>query len=374
MKRLNHLLRSKRRMKVYANTTLLVLALIFAGLISIWVFVPVFPNAVGKLWTSVYVQDFRDGASDAIASASTGSTDSLADIIVSGAWQRVSKGDRAWPAKRKMLQALIQHLESSSDYSAMRHWADYWRAQDARDVDAMAYWYEALRHTEEGEVEGQAGLAKALLLFPDNFELIRFNSNVMAENGDIETSRKLHDSLLKLATSNWRLEWRRKSRQVASWYFGLAFSHLARLDFSAASSSFGSAFDLVSNSKLHRKLKRLNGEQAFSISSSDPQCCSIEIEIPTTSSTINIFPPAVTGISVSDISITVSGTEHRVSTEDIQGRYMFRNGKWFHSAGDEESHVRFSVMHILAGENVQKAPATLRFRAEINLVPTPAEG
>jgi hypothetical protein len=362
------LLNSQRKMKFFANTVLLVSALFFLGLTLIWSFIPLVPNAIGKQWISVYSKNVRDDASHTIASAAQGGVQNLIEKLESNTWRSISRSDRAWPAKRKMMAVLVNHFENKFEYGSMQQWADYWVQQDPRDVDAMAFWFESLRYTNNRKEQGIAGLERGLQLFPGNFELLKFNAKVAAERNQSELVGELHKKLRKLTTDNWRLEWRRKSRDVASWHLGKAGDNLSSFKFSKMWSSLGSIVDQVTNAKMHRKLKHNNGEKVFSIAKCKQGRCAVKFSIPESSSTINLFPAAVSGVSVSEFSISLSGMKYKIEPDEIQSRYMYRQGDWFHSVGDEESHVRISLMHLLGSTNNEAQSATLEFRAQVDAI------
>lgn len=367
-------LQSKRRLKFVANTTLLVLALLFSSLMLSWIVLPVFPHAIGKFWTSMHTRDFRDDASEAIASARSGDSQALADQLQDNFWHAIRKGDRAWPAKRKMLQALVRNAERSGDIQAMGNWAFYWRNLDDRDVDALAYWYGYLRHDPKQKIAAEQNLISAMVHFPNNFELLRFNLLVMREADNPRQSERLQQRLNALVTRNWRLEWRRKSRDVGGWHLGRGFSRLLQFDFADAATEFGDAFDLVSNSKRHRRLKRTNGELGFSVDLQSSSCCRVEFSLPTVSSTINLYPPAVPGIAITEIRVNVGDTSYQVEPDSVEARFMYRQKHWFHSTGDHESHLRISVMDALGNQPEGKLPATIEFRVQIDNDLSPQSG
>jgi hypothetical protein len=366
--RFRQLLSSRRKRKKFANLILLLLALIFVSLMALWLYVPIVPNAIGKQWISHYTEGVRDDASETIAASTQGGTQLLVKKLEANDWRAIRRSDRAWPAKRIMIQALVKKLEHAGDYDSVQRWAGDWLVLDPRDVHAMAYWYEALRHTTDRRVEGIDGLIKSLRLFPMNYELLRFNSRMLRASGKLHEAARLEKTLNKLTTNNWRLEWRRKSRDVTSWYLGLLAESLVELDFSALWSNFGSIIDLATNSKIHRKLKRHNGEQGFSLGQCKEDLCSINFDVPASSSTINLFPATVPGTSVSEFSITVAGEQHNIAANAVQSRYMYRDGAWFNALGDKDSHVRLSVMPVLGSTEDRTLPATLRFRVRVNAV------
>ena len=59
-------------MKLLANVILAVSALVFGGLILLWFYLPLVPDAIGKQWISSYTADMRNDASEIIAAASRG--------------------------------------------------------------------------------------------------------------------------------------------------------------------------------------------------------------------------------------------------------------------------------------------------------------
>ena len=161
---------------------------------------------------------------------------------------------------------------------------------------------------------------------------------------------------------------------MASWHLGKARDNLSSFELSKMWSSLGSIVDQVTNAKVHRKLKRNNGEKVFSIAKCKQGRCMVKFSIPESSSTINLFPAPVSGVSISEFSISLSGTEYKIGPDKVQSRYMYRDGDWFHSVGDEESHVRISLMHLLGSTNNEAQSATLQFSARFDAIHTNMAG
>ena len=109
---------------------------------------------------------------------------------------------------------------------------------DERDVTAMAYWYEALRHTPDRREEGTRGLEEAWQRFPSNEALTRFLTAVtLAESGDssdvAEMMSRHRQELIDAMSEGWRVTW--------NWRIQQALARPVRIELATTSSLL--AFD-----------------------------------------------------------------------------------------------------------------------------------
>ena len=97
-----------------------------------------------------------------------GETDEVVKLLRDPMWTDVLLDDRPYWLKREVLKALCMVFHANKDYKQLLHWVTMWRALDERDVDAMAFWYEALRHTADRQKFGITGLSEGQRKFPEN--------------------------------------------------------------------------------------------------------------------------------------------------------------------------------------------------------------
>ena len=114
-----------------------------------------------------------------------GQTQPAIGLLEGKKWGEIQNRDRVYLMKRKLLETLAAQLHSTEQYRELLHWAEVWRELDERDVTAMAYWYEALRHTPDRREEGTRGLKEAWQRFPSNEALTRFlTAATLVESGN----------------------------------------------------------------------------------------------------------------------------------------------------------------------------------------------
>ena len=178
-------LHSKKKMKVIGNLVLLIFALIFSSLFLLWAYQEEMVDEVGAWMISSYKNQFSSEWKVTLQQLRAGQTQSAISLLESKKWSEIRNRDRVYPMKRKLLDVLAAELHSTEQYGELLHWAGVWRDLDERDVTAMAYWYEALRHTPDRREEGTRGLEGAWQRFPSNEALTRFLTAVtLAESGD----------------------------------------------------------------------------------------------------------------------------------------------------------------------------------------------
>ena len=99
--------------------------------------------------------------------------------------------DRAYPLKRALLLRLCLALEQQENYGALRKWSLSWLSLSDRDLDARAFWYEAIRHSPGEEDEGLRGLITNQHAFPENNYLSQFLIKAYRETDNYELAGQL---------------------------------------------------------------------------------------------------------------------------------------------------------------------------------------
>ena len=177
------MLTSKLGLKILSNALSLIGAMIFL----VMFFELKDPNFFkfndwGDQWSTSYYQKHVAEYRELIKQLREGETDS-AILQLENDWKDLEKRDRVYRLKRKLLLALSEELHRQRRYDELLKWSSEWRAQDDRDVDAIASYYEALYRSKDKQSEGFNGLKTEWHRFPESSTLARFYSMALKERG-----------------------------------------------------------------------------------------------------------------------------------------------------------------------------------------------
>jgi hypothetical protein len=159
--------------KILGNGLLLVGALLFIGLLLIGPRQISLIDEWGDRWLIAYLESHSNQFRVLIESVRKGQTDQAINDLQTK-WQDVQKRDYIYRFKRHLLLALATELHRQERYQELLYWSSEWMTLDGRDIDAVAFWHEALYRSADRKTEGFDGLHKAWNLFPDNVILTRF--------------------------------------------------------------------------------------------------------------------------------------------------------------------------------------------------------
>jgi len=159
--------------KILGNGLLLIGALLFIALLLIGPRQISLIDAWGDRWLSAYLESHKKPFRVLTKSIRKGQTDQAINYLQTK-WQDVQKGDYIYRFKRRLLLALATELHRQERYQELLYWSSEWITLDDRDIDAVAFWHEALYRSADRKTEGLNGLQKAWNLFPDNVILTRF--------------------------------------------------------------------------------------------------------------------------------------------------------------------------------------------------------
>ena len=159
---------SKLQSKIYANALSMTGALLLVVVIFISFSRPELVNKFGSKWIAFYLESYSSQAGTMLNQLEKGETDEVVKLLQDPKWTDVLLDDKPYWLKREILKALCIVFHANKDYKQLLHWATMWRALDERDVDAMAFWYEALRHTTDRQKFGINGLSEGRRKFPEN--------------------------------------------------------------------------------------------------------------------------------------------------------------------------------------------------------------
>ncbi len=163
---------TKRKLKFWGNVTLLVLAVCFLGLGVQMKFAPKSIDWVGSRIVKVYRSVHKHQMEDALDQIAEGNPTFSINLLHS--WEDFKKGDRAYPFKRTVLVKLSEYLHGQGRFEELLELTVKWRGLDDRDITALAFYYEALRHSVDHRLEGEDGLRSLFYKFPANHTAVVF--------------------------------------------------------------------------------------------------------------------------------------------------------------------------------------------------------
>ena len=172
----------------------------------------------GKEWVDDYAQSMRQEVTTALAQEkNTNQTSPLTTLLDKPRWDEILLEDRAYPLKRALLLRLCVALEKQRDYRALREWSLNWLSLSYRDLDARAFWYEAIRHFPDEENEGLQGLITNQRAFPENNYLSQFLIKAYKETNNYGLANQLLQQAArpeaKTALTAWQIYWTTSSQK-----------------------------------------------------------------------------------------------------------------------------------------------------------------
>ncbi|XXK22051.1 hypothetical protein ACMAY5_12700 [Arenicellales bacterium nBUS_48] len=224
--------------KVLANSLLAGISIVMLALLFVSFHHDEILERFGSEWVNDYAQSMKQEAITAFSQAKkTNQTSPLIALLEKAQWEEVLLDDRAYPLKRALLLRLCLALEQQENYGALRKWSLSWLSLSDRDLDARAFWYEAIRHSPGEEDEGLRGLITNQHAFPENNYLSQFLIKAYRETDNYELADQLLQETMnaeaKSALEDWRIYWttpRQKSfSEVVSKPLGPKFNHQGQL-------------------------------------------------------------------------------------------------------------------------------------------------
>ena len=177
------MLTSKFGLKILSNALLLIGAIVFLVIffdLKDQNFLKF--NEWGTQWSTSYNQQHVAKFRELIKQLQEGETDSTI-LQLQNEWNDLEKKDRVYRLKRKLLLALSEELHRQKRYDELLKWSSEWRALDDRDIDAIAFYYEALYRSKDKQSEGFHGLKTEWHRFPKSLTLAGFYSLALEERG-----------------------------------------------------------------------------------------------------------------------------------------------------------------------------------------------
>ena len=305
---------------------------------------------LGKVWVNVYQESYSSEVRRALVELRSGQTDHAIDLLMQSDWSSVRLGDRGYRFKRQLLSNLCRILYDNKNYQQLLYWATAWRLLDERDVNAIAYNYEALRHTEGRRKEGREGLLKNFRKFPENKHLQRFYVWTLFDAGEVEQATELAETSLnpdwvRSATVGWELRWQWKTRHVITNYVRLLKQHLAN-------GEWGDAWEVPKNmwrSVLEWKNSELlkeKGYSAISVFPNQDDRIHITADIPRNISTVRIDLPPHANLRISDFSLTIDGDSKNLSPDAFEYINLFETQGIIQADSQEDPFFLVNILNV----------------------------
>lgn len=284
----------------------MIIAIFFIAVFFYWISNEENVVAGGQQLISKYKLNYQNESDYALTELKAGNIAPLIATLEN--WHDIDKGDRIYPLKRRLLSVLARELNSKERYEELRYWADIWHKLDDRDLTAKAYWFNALRHSDDRRDEGVNGIVREWQNFPREGTLNKFHTEIAIESNDAKALSKIiainKDSFLKL---KWQAFWKTDG------------------GFSAKDST---SFLVTRNSE---------GHLSFSIS------------LPKNTTQLRIDLPAVNsiGIKITNIRVQANNIDQLIPNSAIHSNQMKRTGHWFEAMNATDPFVYFDVKELL---------------------------
>jgi hypothetical protein len=285
----------------------------------------------GSEWVDDYAKSLRHEAKAALAQEKkTGRADALVTLLETPSWNEAHFGDRAYPLKRKLLKRLCVNLKQQGDYSALAHWASEWLSLNERNLDARAFWYEAIRHFPERKEEGLEGLVTNYQNFPENYYIFSFLANAYNENGNADASKALAKkyarTVVKAVVTRWQVFWITKYQKTFS----------------------------QARSKVLSIKPDINGRTLLTF------------ELPVDITHLRIDPPARSHLRIDRVELEIYGNKNQIPTKDLKPSQMRREPNGLVAYGGIDPYFSLPV-NIDAHEGADtKVKINVRF--QVNLI------
>ena len=341
---------SRLKAKIFANCASLIGALLMLTLLFTTLNNKALINDLGQAWVNVYQESYSDEAREALVKLQLGQADYAIGLLAQPDWSSVRLGDRGYRFKRQILSNLCRTLYSTKDYQRLLDWATVWRLLDERDVNAIAYNYEALRHTDGRRKEGREGLLEYFKKFPANWHLQRFYVWMLFDAGEVEQATELAEKLLgpdwvQSATVGWELRWQWKTRHVITNYVRLLKQHLANGDWGDAWKVPHDMWRNVLEWKNSELLKE-KGYSALSVFPNRDDQIHIIADMPRNISTIRIDLPPHANLRISDFDLTIDGDSKNLFPNAFEYVNLLEAQGSIQADGDEDPFFLVNILNV----------------------------
>ena len=341
---------SRLKAKLLANSASMIGALLMLTFLFTALNNKALIDDLGKVWVNAYQGSYSSEVRGALVELSSGQTDHAIDLLAQSDWSSIRLGDRGYRFKHQILSNLCRTLYNNKDYQRLLDWATAWRVLDERDVNAIAYNYEALRHTDGRRKEGREGLLENFKKFPNNRLLGRFYARSLSAVGEDEDATVLAESFLnpdwvRNATVGWELRWQWKTRHVITNHVRLLKQHLANGDWGDAWKVPKDMWRNVLEWK-NSELVKEKGYSALSVFPNRDDRIYITVDMPRNMSTIRIDLPPHANLRISDFDVTIDGDSKNLSPDAFEYINLFEAQGSIQADGDEDPYFLVNILNV----------------------------
>ena len=341
---------SRLKAKLLANSASMIGALLMLTFLFTALNNKALIDDLGKVWVNAYQGSYSSEVRGALVELKSGQTDHAIDLLAQSDWSSVRLGDRGYRFKHQILSNLCRTLYNNKDYQRLLDWATVWRLLDERDVNAIAYNYEALRHTDGRRKEGREGLLEYFKKFPANRYLQRFYVWMLFDAGEVEQATALAEKYLspdwvRSATVGWELRWQWKTRHVVTNYVRLLKQYLANGDWGDAWKVPQDMWRNVLEWKNGELLKE-KGYSALSVFPNRDDRIHIIADMPRNISTIRIDLPPHANLRISDFDVTIDGDSKNLSPDAFEYINLFEAQGSIQADGDEDPFFLVNILNV----------------------------
>ena len=283
-------------------------------------------NKVGSWIASTYKHSYAKDRDKAMAWLSRGEVDSVIKMLEQHDWQLVQLGDRSYPVKRELLLALCEQLRVTQRYDELNAWAGIWRKLEKRNVTALAYWYESLRHIPGSSQEGRQGLQREWARFPLNARLTEFYARTLYETGDVQVARTILDQNIQSVTTasltGWQIHFGKHARDLLPKYLDDLFYQLKVMEWAAVGVAWQRLWTEATDSKVRRLRRKQRKMVRVNLEPNVEGLSSVVVEVPANITRFKIVPPPVIGLLITDIRLSMMGRVYNIPRSAVTARGM----------------------------------------------------
>ena len=325
-RQVDRLLLSKSRLRLAGNWVLMVCALFFLVLFLLFHHQEETVNKFGSWIASIYKDSYAKDRQKAMDWIQSGDLDSAIRMLEANDWQRVQLGDRSYPFKRELFSILCEQLRVAQRYKELNTWAGVWRKLEKRNVTALAYWYESLRHIPGSSQEGRQGLQREWARFPLNARLTEFYARTLYETGDVQTARTILDQHIQSVTTasltGWQIHFGKHARDLLPKYLDDLFYQLKVMEWAAVGVAWQRLWTEATNSKVRRLRRKQRKMVRVNLAPNVEGLSSVVVEVPADITRFKIVPPPVIGLSITGIRLSMEDRIYNIPTSAITTRGM----------------------------------------------------
>ena len=356
-----------QKLKILANCLSAVAVIIFLGVVLILYAQPSIVNKVGESAISVYQRSYVSDAKSVFTELAQNRTVGAERLLQTKKWKNVLLDDKAYYLKREVLRSLCSVFRKEKENKKLLYWVSEWREIDHRDVDAMAYWYEALSHTIDRRQEGLKGISEGRKQFPTNIQFQKFYFQSISKSAEIISDVnfiKEQNLIIQNSLKGWELRWRWKLKHVT-------FEPIAELQGHFKELNFGEFWNALL--KITRLLTAWvvnestddKGFKSFNIFPDKDSWIRIKVEIPRHMTTLRIdFPPYFYGV-ISHFSLSIDGVLVPVSDELLETKYVKSERKMIISNGSEDARFELNISSLDKPGHAELMTAEIMFKLHI---------